>query len=374
MSKRKLLFIVNVPEFFISHRLSLALLAKKRGYEVHVATSYNESFEKIKSYGFKCHKIHLKRGSLNVFYDFLTFFSILIVMKKHNPDVLHMLTSKCNIYGGFAARIFRTPKVIHAITGLGYIFVDSKKNSFKNILKKIVIFLYKISINSSSKVIFQNKENLELFLNKKIIHTNQAALIFGSGVNTKTYSYIEEKISNNPIVLFPSRLLIEKGVKTFIEASKIIKGKRKVRMLLAGDVDFENPSSISKAELDNFVNLGFIEWNGYVEDMPKLLSQSSVVCLPSYYPEGVPKSLIEAASCGRPIITTNMPGCNAIVKNNYNGKLIPVQSPKHLANEIINLIDSFELRKVYGENGRKLVFEKFSSEIVDNATLKLYAY
>ena len=373
MKNKKLLYIVNIPEFFISHRLSLALLAKESGYDVHVATSYNENFKKIKNYGFKCHKIYLKRGSLNIFHDLLTFITILKLLIKQRPDVVHLLTAKCNIYGGFAARIIFIPKVIHAITGLGYIFVDSKKNILRKLLKKLVILLYKLSINAKSKVIFQNKENLELFLIKKIIYQSQASLIFGSGVNTETYSYSEEKISNNPIILFPSRLLIEKGVKTFIEASKIIKDNIKVRMIIAGELDVENPSSISKSEIDESVNLGLIEWLGHVKDMPKLLSESSIVCLPSYYPEGIPKSLIEAASCGRSIITTDMPGCNEIVKNNYNGKLIPVKSHDSLANEIINLIDSSEVRKKFGKNGRKLVVDNFSSEIVNNATLVLYS-
>ena len=143
-------------------------------------------------------------------------------------------------------------------------------------------------------------------------------------------------------------------------------------MLIAGDIDYENPSSISKDQLKSAVDLGLIEWNGHVEDMPSLLAKSSIICLPSYYPEGIPKSLIEAASCGRPIITTDMPGCNEIVRDNYNGKLIPVDSPESLANEIINLIDSKALRQKYGANGRNLVLEKFSSDIVNNATIQLY--
>lgn len=372
MKNEKLLFIVNNPAFFLSHRLSLALLAKEKGYEIHVATTYSENFEKIQNYGFKTHKIFLKRGSTNVFYDFMTFCNIFKLIKSQKPDILHLLTAKCNIYGGIASRFISIPKVIHAITGLGHIFVDRDQNIYKKILKKLVINLYRISIKSTSMVIFQNKENLDFFLKKRIISENQANLILGSGVETDTFVFKLEDFSDNPIVLFPSRLLIEKGVLTFIEASKLIKNKRNVRMLIAGDIDYENPSSISKDQLKSAVDLGLIEWNGHVEDMPSLLAKSSIICLPSYYPEGIPKSLIEAASCGRPIITTDMPGCNEIVRNNYNGKLIPVDSPESLANEIINLIDSKELRQKYGANGRKLVLEKFSSDIINNATIELY--
>ena len=130
-TRKKLLFIVNIPEFFISHRLSLALLAQLKGYEVHVATTYSQNFKKINGYGFKCHKIYLKRGSLNFINDLITFISIYKVLKDLKPDVLHLLTAKCNIYGGLASRIISIPKVVHAITGLGYIFVDTKKN-YKN--------------------------------------------------------------------------------------------------------------------------------------------------------------------------------------------------------------------------------------------------
>lgn len=368
MKKKKLLYVVNIPEFFLSHRLSLALLARENNYEVHVATTYSENFEKIKKYGFECHKIFLKRGSMNFIYDVLTFFSILKVLFKLKPNITHLLTAKCNIYGGLAAKFVSVPKVVHAITGLGHIFTDNKSK----ILKKLVLFLYKISINSSSSIIFQNRDNMNYFVNEKIVSSNQTRLIFGSGVDTNIFKFSKEKISDNPIVLFPSRLIIEKGLLTFIEASKILKDKRRVRMLIAGDLDRENPSSISKDQLMRAVNLGFVEWNGHIEDMPSLLSDSSIICLPSYYPEGVPKSLIEAASCGRPIITTDTPGCNEIVRDNYNGKLIPIDSPEGLANEITNLIDSKSLRQKYGANGRKLVLEKFSSEIVNNATIQLY--
>jgi glycosyltransferase involved in cell wall biosynthesis len=372
VSNKKLLFVVNIPEFFLSHRLSLALLAKEKGYQVHVATAYSDSFEKIESYGFHCHRISLKRGSLNVFYELAALISIYRVLRFVKPDVTHLLTAKCNIYGGLALKLLKAPRIIHAITGLGYIFVESN-NILRIFLKKIIIFLFRSSIKRSSIVIFQNKENLDLFIKQKIINNHQARLIYGSGVNTDIFYYSEDKIIDNPIVLFPSRLIKEKGVITFVEAAKILKDKKNLRMIVAGSLDYENPSSIQKEQIDEWVKLGIIEWSGYVKDMPNLLSQSSVVCLPSYYPEGVPKALIEAASCGRAIITSDMPGCNEIVENYKNGLLIPIRSPEKLADAIIKLIDDINLRIEYGKNGRNLVIEKFSSEIVDNATLKTYS-
>jgi len=369
---KKLLFIVNIPDFFISHRLSLALLAQKKGYEVHVATTINKNFQKIRNHGFQCHEIYLKRGSLNIFNDLRTLISIYKVLKKLKPDVLHLLTAKCNIYGGLASRIIFIPRVVHAVTGLGYIFVESK-HIYKYILKKIVLFLYKISIKTKSVVIFQNNDNLELFVNNLIIHREQTRLIYGSGVDTDVYFFSEDLIIDDPIILFPSRLLKEKGIMTFIDASRILKGNKNFRMVVAGDLDYENPSSITKEQIDNWVEQGLIEWNGYVKDMPNLLSLSSVICLPTYYPEGVPKVLIEAASCGRAIISTDMPGCNEIVVHHHNGMLIPIKSAVDLASSIIKLVDDIQLRKNYGVNGRKLVLKKFSSKIVDNATLEVYS-
>ena len=370
MTNKKLLFIVNIPEFFISHRLSLALLAQEKGYQVHVATSYSDSFSKIESYGFQCHRINLKRGSINLFYELLAFISIYRVLKIINPDVVHLLTAKCNIYGGFALKLIKVPKIIHAITGLGYIFVESN-SILRYFLKKIIIFLFRFSIKPSSIVIFQNKENLDLFSKQRIITRNQARLIYGSGVNTELFFHSNEIKNDNPIVLFPSRLLKEKGVETFVKAAIILKHKIKLRMIIAGGLDNENPSAISKQQIEEWVNLGMIEWYGHVVNMPDLLSKSSIVCLPTYYPEGIPKALIEAASCGRAIITTDMPGCNEIVENNINGVLIPIRSPERLADEIVKLIENFDLRKKYGDNGRKLVIDRFSSKIVDNATIKI---
>ena len=372
MTNKKLLFIVNIPDFFISHRLSLALLAKKKGFQVHVASIDNENFHKLITHGFICHKIHMNRGSLNLFHDLRTFISILRLLYKLRPDILHLLTSKSIIYGGLASRVIKIPKVFHAVTGLGSVFVDTN-NLFKKILKKIVIYLYKFSINLNSITIFQNNENLELFVKKRIINRSQARLIYGSGVNTDAFFFSEESINNNPIVLFSSRLLVEKGLETFVNAAKILKEKVTVRMVVVGNVDNDNPSSITRSQISKWVELGLIEWKGYIENMPKLLSESSIVCLPSYYPEGIPKALIEAASSGRPIVTTDMPGCNEIVKNNQNGILIPIKSPVHLANAIIKLLDDAQLRSKYGKNGRKLVLEKFSSEIIDQAVIDLYS-
>ncbi len=371
MISKKLLFIVNIPDFFISHRLSLALMAQKKGFQVHVATTDNENFHKLKTYGFISHKIYLNRGSLNVFHDLRTFISILRLLYKLRPDILHLLTSKSIIYGGLASRVIKIPKVVNAITGLGSVFVDTT-SVFKNILKKIVLYLYKISINLNSITIFQNNDNLELFIKKRIINISQARLIYGSGVNTDVFFFSEESINNNPIVLFSSRLLKEKGLETFVDAAKIVKEKVNVRMVVVGEIDNDNPSSITSRQISKWVELGLIEWKGYIENMPKLLSESSIVCLPSYYPEGIPKALIEAASSGRPIVTTHMPGCNVIVKNNHNGILIPIKSPGYLADAILKLLDDPKLRSKYGKNGRRLVIENFSSDIIDKATIALY--
>ena len=374
MNKKKILYIVNIPEFFLSHRLALAILAKDNGYEVHVATSYSggiESIDQISSYGFKCHKVFLERGSLGAYSNLKSLYSIYKVIQSLSPDVLHLLTAKCIIYGGVSSKLLNTRRVIHAVTGLGYVFLDSAK-LHKNILKKIVLYLYKISIKGSSTVIFQNRDNMKLFLNNKVINKGQESLIYGSGVDPNIYSFSEELPSEVLTVLFPSRLLIDKGLITFLEAAKILRKNIKIKMVLAGDIDEDNPNSISTSELNKWVESNLVEWLGHVEDMPDMLSKSSIVCLPTYYPEGVPKVLIEAASCGRAIITTDTTGCNEIVHNNYNGMLIPIKSPKHLADAITKLSEDSLMRNVFGKNSRDLVLQKFSSDIVNNLTVHLY--
>ncbi len=372
MNDNVLLYLTNTPDFFLSHRLSLALMAKSKGYDVHVATSYNENASKIEKHGFKYHKISLKRGSINPFVELYSLISILRVIYFVKPSVLHALSPKCVIYGGICSSLLRVKKVIHAITGLGYAFVDDTR-VLRVLLRNIVLNLYKLSISSSSIVIFQNRDNLSFFVENQVVKEGQSRLILGSGVDPNVYSYSTESEVSSPLVVFPSRLLIDKGVITFVEASSIINKKHNARMILAGDIDASNPSSVTLEQIDDWVSQGFLEWFGFVENMPELFEKSSIVCLPTYYPEGIPKVLIEAASCGKPIVTTDMPGCNEIVIDGFNGILIPAKSPEALADAVVKLLDNAEMRSLYGGNGRNRVLGQFSSDIVNSATVDLYS-
>ena len=372
MNNNILLYLTNTPDFFLSHRLSLALMARSKGYEVHVATSYNENASKIESYGFKYHEISLRRGSVNPFVEMYSLISIFKVIYAVKPSVLHTISPKCVIYGGICSSLLRVKKVIHAITGLGYVFVDDL-SVLRILLRNIVLSLYKFSISSGSIVIFQNQDNLKFFVKNGTIREEQSRLILGSGVDPNVYYYSAEADVASPLVVFPSRLLVDKGVVTFVEASSIINKKHNARMILAGDVDDSNPSSITLEQIDDWTGQGLVEWFGFVDNKPELFGKASIVCLPTYYPEGIPKVLIEAASCGKPIVTTDMPGCNEIVIDGLNGILIPAKSPEALADAVVKLLDNSEMRSLFGKNGRNRVVSQFSSDIVNSATVGLYS-
>ncbi len=273
--------------------------------------------------------------------------------------------------GSVAAWIARVPLVINTYTGLGYIVTSN------SLVSKIFMYLVTPLVSLIIKgekfhSIIQNVDDKKLLLKLGLVNANHLNLIRGSGVDVNQYSKSIEPISDKPIVLFPSRLLKDKGIIEFIDASKILYEKQiKARFVIAGKIDDENPTSIKYSELKSWIDSGIIEWCGYREDMDEVFKQVHVICLPSYR-EGLPKSLLEAASSGRPIVTTDVPGCREVVIDGVNGYLVPVKDPVSLAEAINRLLESAVLRKQRGEEGRRLVEEHFDIDKINSATINLY--
>ncbi len=327
---KKILFVVNNLSFLLSHRLEIALEALKIGWEVHVAAPVNDDISVIRSHGFIFHPIKITRSSMNPFGEIATMAELFGLYKRLRPDILHHITIKPVIYGGIAARLSGMPAVVSAIPGLGFIFLDRKILAKQ--IRAIVKSMYRIVLgHKNMKVIFQNPDDLDLFVSNFMIDKNKTVLIRGSGVDISHFTPTQKEPAKTPIVLMPSRLLWDKGVKEFIESAIYIQKKNiDAKFVLAGDTDSGNPSSVPVEQLEKWGSEKIIEWIGFEKNMPALFAKSDIVVLPSYR-EGLPKVLIEAASCGLPIVTTDTPGCREIVKNGKNGLLVPPRDSLSLA-------------------------------------------
>lgn len=367
---KSIIFLVNVDWFFISHRLPIALEALNNGAEVWVVTADTGHKEEIESYGFKFVDFPFSRRGTNLLSEAFDLPRLYKLYRKIKPDLAHHVTIKPVIYGSLVTRLMKNIKVVNAVTGMGFAFSEDDKASKISFLVKKA---YRIALNSSNvRVIFQNEQDREVFLNEKLVDEEQTTLIRGSGVDCEEFKPSQDK-SNEEILLLASRMIRDKGIQEFVEAAKIVKEQKpEARFILAGKADQGNPNVVPEETLRTWTEEGHVEWLGHVDSMIELIQRSTIVTLPTFYPEGVPKILIESASTGKPIITTNRPGCNDIVKDGENGVLIPERDSQALADAILSLLNDPQKMEQFGKRGRQLVLEEFSEDIVVSKTMKLY--
>lgn len=372
MSNKCLLFVVNCPAFFLSHRLPLALSARDEGFNVQIATMDGKHVEKIEQMGFVHHVLPLSRSGRNPLKELFTFFSMWRLFRQVRPDLVHLVTIKPVLYGGIAARMLKVPGVISAISGLGFLF--TKRSSLKvSILRNIALFFYRLSLNHpNQRIIFQNPTDKNLLVKAGGIHEDKIRLIRGSGVDLKNYS-MKIDSANVPIVVMASRLLKDKGVHEFVEAARILTSKNiKARFQLIGERDLGNPECVSDSSIQLWKEEGIVECLGYCSNIPELFSKAHIVTLPSYYGEGLPKVLIEAAACGCATITTDMPGCRDAIEPDITGLLIPARNVEALVQAIEQLIEDPDLRNKMAIAGRDLAEREFGIEKVVKAHMQIY--
>lgn len=370
MQQPKILYFITEDWYFHSHRLPLALAARDAGYDVAVVTRENKHGDAIRRAGIRVIPFNLSRRGMNLLSEFVMVVRLLMLYRKEKPDLVHHVAMKPVLYGSLAARLAGVPHVVNALAGLGYIFTSDQLMA--RILRPAIGKAFKLLLNSpKSRLILQNQDDRTLFIHKRFINEERISLIRGSGVDTTAFSPTPEP-SGIPVVMLASRMLWDKGIEEFVEAAKLLKVRCiNARFVLVGDTDLHNPSSISQDQLNAWHMEGIVEWLGYREDMPKIFSESHIVCLPSYG-EGIPKVLIEAAACGRSIVTSNAPGCRGIVRDGENGLLVPVRNAGELANAIQYLIENPELRQKMGARGREIVLNEFSVEKVVSETMTVY--
>lgn len=371
MKRPKLMFVVNVDSFFVSHRLPIAVEAIRSGYEVHLATAVTQYGSMLAETGIVVHPLRLRRGEAGLANSVVSFIELLRLFHAIRPDIIHLVTIKPVIFGGIAARILRRSRVVAAISGLGHVFIAQ---GWKARIRRVAVCcLYRIALGwKGVRVIFQNEHDRAFVSKLAGLEPQQCVLIRGSGVDLEQFKFSPLN-TGSIVVMLAARLLAEKGVREFVAAARMVKQEvTTARFCLVGAVDPDNPSSISVSELRSWADEGIVELWGYRNDMHNVLPQATIVVLPSYR-EGLPKILLEAAACGRPTITTDVPGCRDAIIPNETGVLIPAQDSSALAAAILTLIRDEQRCERMGKRGRKLVESEFDLRRVVNAHIHLYS-
>lgn len=371
--KKKLLFVVNVDWFFLSHRLPIALEAIRQGYEVHLATSITTKLPELQEAGLHVHPFTLDRKSSGLMSALSSLRQLMRIFSAVKPDIVHLVTIKPVLLGGIAARLVGVPATVAAIPGLGFIFVaEGLKASLRRILVK---GMYRFALgHKNATVIFQNTHDLSVLTRAAHLSAEKTTLIRGSGVDLTRY--VPQTIQQDaPVVMLAARLLADKGIYEFIEATRRIKqgshGGVNARFVLVGDIDPGNPTSLTNEQLETWRDEGLIELWGYRSDMYAVLPLASIVVLPSYT-EGLPKVLIEAAACGRAVVASDIPGCRDAVEDGVSGILVPVKNAAALADAIASLLTSPAKRDAMGQAGRKLAEQVFDVNQVVAKHLTIY--
>jgi glycosyltransferase involved in cell wall biosynthesis len=369
----KLLYVVNIPRFFVSHRLPLALAAKAAGYDVHVATADEDdaNLARIREAGLTLHPIPLVQHGRRPIDELRTLLALLQLYRRVRPDILHHVTIKPLLYGGIAARVTGCHRVVAAMSGLGRAFRDDSGRARRPgpILRAALRFALP---RRSTHLLFQNQEDLEVFHELGLVEAPRATLVRGSGVDLERFRSVPEPLptDSKPIFLYAGRLMWQKGLGTFAEVAG--RAADVASFHVAGYSEAGSPDAVPTEQLEAWAAEGRIVWLGARADMPQVISAANVVVLPTVYGEGVPKTLIEAAACGRPIVTSDAPGCRDICRDGINGILTAPGDPDALEQAIRRLAGDAQLRDRMGTAGRRIAEEDFSIDHVVAQTLALY--
>ncbi len=370
---KKLLFVINNPDFFVSHRLPLATAAREAGMDVAIAAPERTGADTLRKLGFRFHPVPLTRRTAQPLEEARAVWSLLRLFQRERPDVVHLVTIKPVLYGGVAARLAKVPRVVGALSGLGYVFIAEGARARAR--RRLVEAAYRLAfVHPNLRVIFQNPDDRAQFISRGLLRASDAVLIRGSGVDLSQFRPEPEPPTDErgKVVLLASRLLFDKGVGELVAASRLLRARGvTARFVLAGEVDPGNPSSVTQAELDGWVREGVVEWWGQRGDMPQVFARSHLVCLPSYR-EGLPRVLVEAAACGRAILTSDVPGCREVVRHGDNGLLVPPRNAPALADAVASLLADDARRQRMGARGRERAEAEFSLEGVVRDTLALY--
>jgi glycosyltransferase involved in cell wall biosynthesis len=370
----KFVFFANTDWYLYNFRLSTALELKSRGHEVVMLSPAGAFGERFASHGLRWVTLAMDRASLNPMREVVTLREVVRVLKRERPDLLHSFTVKCAVYGALAARMAKVPAVVNAVAGMGYVFTSDTLKA--KVLRPIVKLLMRGTLaNGHSRLILQNPDDADAFIQSRMVPLWQIRVIRSSGVDTTRFYPRPNDAAQQPLrVLLAARLLWEKGVGEFVDASRQLKRQgRDIEFVVAGMPDPGNPRSVTLAEVERWSSDGLVKWLGHVEDMPALMRSVDVMALPSYYREGVPKSLIEGAASGLALVTTDLPGCREVVtQHGVDGLRVEPRDASALAERLALLDDDRLLLRRLGERARETAMAHFDERRVIQETINVY--
>jgi glycosyltransferase involved in cell wall biosynthesis len=370
-SNLKIIYFVTVDWFFLSHFIDRAKFIKAAGFEVLVICKFERCRSLIEAEGIRCIPLDLSRKSINPIQMLRLVFNLKKIYRIERPALVHQVALKPILIGTLAAKFSSGISILNAPVGMGYIFTS---NSIKALfLRPFVNFALRLLMNpNGSYVVFENSDDRNFLIQKGFVQPSKSWLIKGAGVNIKDYNLRLQSDHREVVIVLPARLLWDKGIGDFVNAAKIILDKGlNARFVVVGGHDHHNASNIDSRIIDDWNSKGPVEFWGFQKDMKKIFSLFDIVCLPSYR-EGLPKALLEGMAAGLPCVTTNVPGCREVVKNEDNGYLVPPRNPQALADAIQKLILDADLRRKMGMKGRQRILSEFSSKIICEKTFELY--
>jgi len=367
----KILFVVNEDWAFNSHFLDRALAAKENGFVVGLATRCTQDTKALEASGISVFPINMSRRGLNPLREMVVVLKLAMIYRQFRPNILHHVALKPIVVGTIASHVLRNVQVVNAPIGMGYIYSSTDKKA--QVIRPIFTFILKIMLGArGSHVIIENSDDFKYLVENGFVKSTNISLICGAGVDLKIFCQVPEPVDGIVITLI-ARMLRDKGIEEFVESASLLKKKFPDAVFrLVGDVDNGNPSSLSPGRIHEWQAGGSIEWLGRRDDIPRIIGQSNIVCLPSYR-EGLPKTLIEAAAVGRAIVATDVHGCREVVKHGVNGLLVPPRDPIALAEALELLILNPELRTRMGDESRKRAEAEFGSDLINKQTLQVYA-
>jgi glycosyltransferase involved in cell wall biosynthesis len=365
----RILFCSNsLAKFSLSWRMR-AEAVRDAGYEVHLAAPNDTEAPELP--GIIYHSYALERRSLNPFTETKSLWGLRRVIAKVKPDLIHAMTVKPNLFTGFLTAFPRTPPLVMSVTGLGCVFTTNGGKA--RFLKALVLGLYRIiSMRANIRILFDNSEDLEIFQRAGVAKRRQLRRIPGGGVDLTRYVHTPEP-EGTPLVVIASRMLWDKGIGEFMEAVRMLcESGVQAHFAVVGEIDAGNPASVPLSRIESWRDSGLVEWWGHQDNMVDVFAKSNIICLPSYR-EGMPRVLIEAAACGRPVVTTDVPGCREIVRDGENGYLVPARDAKALAVGLRRLIENPSIRHHMSIKSREIAEAEFSARSLMERLLNVYS-
>jgi glycosyltransferase involved in cell wall biosynthesis len=371
LSNTKILYLVSEDWYFRSHRLPIARAARDSGAHVFVATRVRDHGGAIEAETFTLHPLELSRSGRNPLRDLATVIALYRLYRRERPDIVHHVAMKPSLYGSLAAWLAGTPAVINAFAGMGFVFISN--GLFARLVRPVLAGAFRLLLNrKNTRTIVQNDDDARLFTDRIGVDPSRITVIRGSGVDLEQFQPpATPRTPDTPVAVCVSRMLWDKGVRELVAAARLLKSRGvniKVRLVGPGD---DNPAAIAQTQLDAWAAEGVIEVAGPSDNIPGVYADADIAVLPSYR-EGLPKSLLEAAAAGLPLIATDVPGCREICRDGDTGLLVPLKSIKPLADALERLAGDPALRATFGAAARTAAAADFSEARVVADTLALY--